>query len=378
MATDFSMAICGAGPVGLALAALLVRNGVPAAELVLIDGKPLAASVADPRTIALSYGSRQLLERIGAWPIACDPIREIHISRRGHFGRALLTSTECGVPELGYVCRYGALVERLGAVVADAGVMVQRPLTLRHTQEHDESVHLSFDNGLTLEAGLLLQAEGGLFDQQAVRPVTRDYGQTAIISHVRVGALQPGRAYERFTDEGPLALLPHENGYSLVWCMRPAHAQDLMALDDAGFLAALQQAFGERVGRFTSVAGRHAFALGLNAHAHHTRRTVAIGNAAQTLHPVAGQGLNLGLRDAAALADLLGRDRSPESLARFAAARNTDRRLTIGLTDRMARLFASGPGASAGQSVLGLGLGLIDAAGPLKRLLAGQMMFGWR
>jgi 2-octaprenyl-6-methoxyphenol hydroxylase len=378
MATDFSMAICGAGPVGLALAAMLVRHGVPAAELVLVDGKPLAASIADPRTIALSYGSRQLLERIGAWPVACDPIREIHISRRGHFGRALLTSTECGVPELGYVCRYGALVERLAAVVADAGVLVQRPMTVRHTHEHDNGVHLTFDNGLALEAGLLLQAEGGLFDQQAVRPVTRDYGQTAIISHVRASALQPMRAYERFTDEGPLALLPQDGGYALVWCMRPEHAQALMAQDAVAFLAALQGAFGERVGRFTGVAARHAFELGLNAHPVQTRRTVAIGNAAQTLHPVAGQGLNLGLRDAFVLAGLLGRQRSVEALGRFVAARSADRRLAIGLTDRMARLFAAAAGGGASQSVLGVGLGLMDAVGPVKKLLAGQMMFGWR
>src|SRR5690606_35375162 len=140
----------------------------------------------------------------------------------------------------------------------------------------------------------------------------------------------------------------------------------------------LQHAFGQRLGRFTRVADRHQFALGLNADPARTRRTVAIGNAAQTLHPVAGQGFNLGLRDAAVLADLLARELSVDSLARFADNRVRDRRLTIGLTDAMARVFAGGADGSLSQSVLGLGLGLIDASMPAKRMLAGQMMYGWR
>ena len=382
MTTDFDIAVCGAGPVGLALCTLLVRNGVPAARIVLIDGKTLAASVADPRTIALSAGSRQLLEQIGAWPVACDPIREIHVSRRGHFGRTLLTGSELGVPELGHVCRYGALVERLAACATAAGVEARRPLRVTDVDERSEQdgdlVRIALDSGMTLRAQFLVQAEGGLFGEQENRSQSRDYRQTAIISHVQCTAKVAGRAFERFTDEGPLALLPQEQGYALVWCMRPERAQALMQLDDPAFLAELQLTFGERVGRFTRVAHRHEFPLGLNAHPAQTRRTVAIGNAAQTLHPVAGQGLNLGLRDAAVLADLLARDLSIESLARFTDARQRDRRLTIRLTDGMARLFAGGADRNLLQSVLGAGLGLIDATAPAKRMLAGQMMFGWR
>lgn len=378
MPTDFDITICGAGPVGLALAALLARRGVEPARIALIDGKTLAASVADPRTIALSYGSRQVLEQIGAWPVAHDPIREIHVSRRGHFGRALLRSSEFGVSELGYVCRYGKLVERLAGSVAQAGVTVRRPLTVMNTAEAADEVSISLDNGQVLSSRILVQAEGGLFGAQADRPVRRDYGQTAIISHVRVSAPQDGRAYERFTEEGPLALLPQEQGYALVWCVRPERAQMLMACKDDEFLAELQKTFGERVGRFVSTGARHPFPLGLNAHPLQTQRCVAIGNAAQTLHPVAGQGLNLGLRDATVLADLLAHDAAPDALARFSAMRKSDRGLTIRMTDAMARLFAGAADGSGSQAVLGVGLGLIDAIRPAKRLLAGQMMFGWR
>ena len=164
----------------------------------------------------------------------------------------------------------------------------------------------------------------------------------------------------------------------MVWCVRPQTAERLLALDDAAFLQALQQAFGQRVGTFTGVTPRHAYALGLNAEAFATARTVAIGNAAQTLHPVAGQGLNLGLRDASVLAAQLAREASPQALEQFTAARRRDRGTTIQLTDLMARVFASAPDRSATQGLLGLSLGMIDMLPPMKRLLAEQMMFGSR
>ncbi len=212
---------------------------------------------------------------------------------------------------------------------------------------------------------------------------SRDYRQTAIVAQVAVSAALPQRAFERFTEEGPLALLPQNESagtgsYALVWCMRPETAARLMALPDAAFLAALQEAFGARVGRFLQVSPRGAYALGLNADPVATTRTVAIGNAAQTLHPVAGQGLNLGLRDATVLARLLAQDRSPAGLQDFIAHRSADRRATIGLTDIMARIFASAPDGAVSQSLLGASLGLIDAFAPAKRLLADQMMFGRR
>jgi 2-octaprenyl-6-methoxyphenol hydroxylase len=216
---------------------------------------------------------------------------------------------------------------------------------------------------------------------------------------VAVSAPLPQRAFERFTDEGPLALLPQTGPaaqitssatagttvptthYALVWCMRPENAQRLMAIDDAAFLAALQTAFGDRVGRFQHIAARNAYPLGLNADPAATARTVAIGNAAQTLHPVAGQGLNLGLRDASVLARLLANEQSPATLQAFLRERRIDRGATIRLTDTMARVFA---GATAGmtgvltQSLMGVSLGAIDAIAPARRVLAEQMMYGRR
>jgi 2-octaprenyl-6-methoxyphenol hydroxylase len=175
-----------------------------------------------------------------------------------------------------------------------------------------------------------------------------------------------------------LALLPQDNGYAMVWCMRPATASQLGALSDTDFLARLEHAFGTRLGRFTAITPRAAYPLGLNAHAAASARTVAIGNAAQTLHPVAGQGLNLGLRDAVILARLLAKELSPAALQHFAASRQSDRGLTIRLTDTMARVFASASDGAPSQTMLGLSLGLIDAFKPAKRLLAEQMMFGQR
>ncbi|KQQ33032.1 2-octaprenyl-6-methoxyphenyl hydroxylase [Duganella sp. Leaf126] len=414
------VAICGAGPAGMALAALLVRRGMAADRIALIDARTLDQSSADPRSLALSWGSRQILEEIGAWPISATEIREIHVSRRGQFGRSMITAAEQGVPALGYVTRYGNIVARLGAVVDAAGVATRRPARVEALDEFDDHVVLTITDLATgavhaLHAGVVVQAEGGLFNEQQDRAQRRDYGQTAIIAQVRSNRPQPHRAYERFTDEGPLALLPQDEtppgmpsgphagahlgahpgthwdahpgarpgaqpgsntgNYAMVWCVRPARAQQLLALDDQAFLAELGAAFGERVGRFTAASPRLGFALGLNADARTTARTVAIGNAAQTLHPVAGQGLNLGLRDVTVLARLLAQGATPAMLAQFAAARRRDRTTTVRLTDTMARIFAND---SPAQALLGMSLAAIDVVGPARSVLAELMMYGRR
>jgi 2-octaprenyl-6-methoxyphenol hydroxylase len=244
--------------------------------------------------------------------------------------------------------------------------------------ERADEVELLFADGRTITAGIMAQAEGGVFSEQAAKAVRRDYEQTALIAHVSSDAPIAHRAFERFTDEGPLALLPQEGGYAMVWCMRPETASRLQALPEQSFLAELGNAFGTRVGNFTKVSPRAAYPLGLNANPAATARTVAIGNAAQTLHPVAGQGLNLGMRDAVVLARLLAADPSSSALQRFAAERHADRSLTIRLTDTMARLFANTGGGSFSQGMLGLSLGLLDLVDPAKKLLADQMMFGRR
>lgn len=376
--TDFDIAICGAGPVGLALGLLLVKRGAPPARIALIDAKPLEQVGKDPRSIALAYGSKQILEELGVWPVAADAIRQIHVSRRGHFGRALIDCDEYGVPALGYVARYGALVTALAAAAAQAGIASLRPAQVTASAEGADAVELRFADGKAISASIMVQAEGGVFSEQSAKSVRRDYEQTAIIAQVTASALVAYRAFERFTEEGPLALLPQEGGYALVWCARPATAARLLALPDAEFLNELERTFGSRLGRFTAVTPRAAYPLGLNARPAASARSVAIGNAAQTLHPVAGQGLNLGLRDAAVLARLLARQPTPDTLLRFAKERQADRSLTITLTDMMARVFASAPDGSPLQTALGLSLALVDAVKPARKLLAEQMMFGRR
>jgi 2-octaprenyl-6-methoxyphenol hydroxylase len=378
MPTDFDIAICGAGPVGLAMAAMLVQRGAMPERVVLIDAKPIEQVINDPRSIAVSWGSRQLLDEIGAWPDAADAIHDIHVSRRGHFGRTIIDREEYGVPALGYVTRYGALVAALANAVKAMHVPSLRPAQVADLAEPEDRVELKLNDGRTLTASIAVQAEGGLFSSQQAKSLRRDYGQTAIISHVHASRPIPHRAFERFTDEGPLALLPQEGGYALVWCGRPATAEKLMLLSEADFLASLQDAFGERLGHFTRAAQRVAYPLGLNARPASAARIVAIGNAAQTLHPVAGQGFNLGLRDAAVLARLLAREATPDRLMEFTGARRTDRSMTITLTDTMARIFAGAPGSALPQQAFSLSLGILDFFKPAKRLFAEQMMFGHR
>lgn len=379
---EFDVVICGAGPVGLSVAALLHKRGMPAARIALIDAKPAEHAAQDPRTIALSHGSQQILQDIGAWPLmatAVTAIHEIHVSRRQHFGRTLIRRKDYDLPALGYVVRYGALATALSSALASTGITLLRPAQVTSIEESGLQATVQLADGRRLEAGIVVQAEGGVFSEQTAKTLQRDYHQVAIVAHVTASAAIAQRAFERFTAEGPLALLPQDDGYALVWCTRPETARDLLALDEADFLQALGAAFGARIGHFQSCSARNSYPLGLNAAPGASARTVAIGNAAQTLHPVAGQGLNLGLRDAVVLAAALTRNASgPAALEQFASQRRRDRNATIKLTDLMARVFSSAPDGAPSQALLGCSLGLIDVVAPAKRALAQQMMFGWR
>nr|WP_315596765.1 UbiH/UbiF/VisC/COQ6 family ubiquinone biosynthesis hydroxylase [uncultured Cupriavidus sp.] len=405
------IAIVGGGPVGLALAAQLLRT--TPWRITLIDAATPARAARDPRAIALSHGSRQLLEQIGAWPVPAQAIEHIHVSQRGRFGHVKLHHDDYGVPALGYVVRYGDLcqtLERALARAADAAPgRLERAFETRiDSIEQDKrdgrsdqirndgaAVRLtgtshSDHDGLPVShaARIAIQAEGGLFHQQVQRLARgtestrrRDYQQTAIIGHVTCTQPQPGWAWERFTEEGPLALLPHEEhgvtGYALVWCCSPEQAQRRLALPESDFAEELGQAFGSRMGRFALVGKRHAFPLGLNAAPVTVNgRIAAVGNAAQTLHPVAGQGLNLGLRDAFALADSLRAGCTPQALQAFAGRHRLDRAMTIGITDLLPRVF--GVGGPLAAHARGASLAALACVAPLKHAIARQMMFGAR
>ncbi|CAN5736083.1 UbiH/UbiF/VisC/COQ6 family ubiquinone biosynthesis hydroxylase [soil metagenome] len=384
MTAHVHIAICGAGPVGQALALMLHQQGIPAHDIVLLDAKTSAQACHDARSIALSYGSKQILDALHVWPVKATAIRQIHVSRRGHFGRSLISASDYQLPALGYVARYGDIIAPLEARLQECGITVQRPVLVNAVDEQTDRVTVTLSElgnlgtSNTLSADLVIQAEGGTFSDQDQRTQHHDYQQTAVIAHITTSAPVAQRAFERFTAEGPLALLPQDDGYALVWCARPDHAASLLTLNDANFKQALQQAFGNRLGTILTASARHAYPLGLNAQTYATARTVRIGNAAQTLHPVAGQGLNLGLRDARVLAGCLGTCPPDSALASFIKKRQIDRQMTIRLTDGMARIFAGTPDGTLTQAVLGLGLGVVDMLAPAKKMLAQQMMFGWR
>jgi 2-octaprenyl-6-methoxyphenol hydroxylase len=392
---DYDIAIVGAGPVGLALAGWLAqRSATSRLSIALIDSRTPEAAASDPRALALSHGSRVMLQELG-FPADSTPIRRIHVSQRGHFGRTLIEHDEHELPELGYVVKYGSLVGALANAVRAAKVdWLTNTSALAPLQDNDgvtlplqsTNADVDVDAERAIRVKVLVNAEGGLYQQKdeaaSAERRSRDYGQTAIVGTVSVSDPRANVAWERFTNEGPIALLPcggpRHADYALVWCASPEQAARRMALADDALLAELGNAFGTRMGAFTRIVGRAAFPLGLTAlHALVDRRTVAIGNAAQTLHPVAGQGLNLGLRDARALCDALSTNGArPIALAHFAQRRALDRRLTIGATDTLARLFTVDfPPLAA---VRGLALTALEFLPPVKTALARQMMFGQR
>ncbi len=391
----FDIAIVGAGPVGLALAGWLAkRSATSRLSVALIDAREAGAASSDPRAIAVSHGSRAMLESLD-FPADATSIKRIHVSQRGQFGRTLIDHDEHGLPALGYVVRYGSLVAALSQAVSKTSVHWFTETTASTPLHDHDGVTLPIHSATgdrTIRTRILVNAEGGLYKENKETDAssalsadvknTRDYGQTAIVGTVSVSSPQAGVAWERFTPEGPIALLPsggaRQADYALVWCCAPEEATRRSQLSDDAFLAELGAAFGERMGSFTRIAGRAMFPLGLNAlNALVDRRTVAIGNAAQTLHPVAGQGLNLGLRDAHALCDALSTNGpTTVALSLFAQRRALDRRMTIGATDTLARLFTIDfPPLAA---LRGLALSALEFVPPVKTVLARQMMFGQR
>jgi len=376
--------IQGGGPVGLACTAWTLQK-FPDAKLTLIDRNPLDDAdlvAADSRGIALSHGSKLLLDTINAWPADSADIYRVHVSQAGRFGRALMTREELNQDALGHIIRY-----------RDIHLTLRKALrVIQCKSTHFEWLHISKEaEQPNIKAKCIVHAEGGLFKTQEWVESGRDYGQSALVGLVEVDSAAPHQAWERFTAEGPLAVLPSHYGpnvLNLVWCGSPQSSQHRLQLSDADFLSSLQSEFGSRIGHFLKIQDRRLYELGLNYRKEITRdNEVWIGNAAQTLHPVAGQGLNLGLRDAYLLAEKLVGVFSgaainqtqadiQSALESYAQSRKVDRTTTIGLTDFMARVFTSN--LAPVVVARGLALSALQWLPPVKTALARQMMFGRR
>jgi 2-octaprenyl-6-methoxyphenol hydroxylase len=374
--------IIGAGPVGAALALLLKGSG---RSVALLEAR--AGSATDARTLALSYGSRLILEDAGAWndSLGATPIDAIHVSHRGAFGRTLLSCRDANVPALGYVLSYASLQQALDRQIEAAGISVYRGARVDDIVSGADDARVSYHLNSaphSIPASLVVLADGGANAGKipGIRIVEKDYGQTALVGMVTTDKAHGGIAYERFTPIGPAALLPREDYFSLVWTASPGSVQRLLALDDATFLAELNDHFGHRAGKFLSIARRASFPLKLRyAVPRVAQRLAVIGAAAQALHPVAGQGFNLGLRDAADLARLLRRcagenTGSAALLERFASERSADARMGIEFTDALVRIFSTdNPLLRIGR---GLGLAMVDITPAARRILVEKMTFG--
>lgn len=385
---DFDVVILGAGPAGCALALALARKARAPSRIALMGpsrpptaapgtGRSASAGV-DPRCLALNHGSRVFLETLNAWPQHAADILRVHVSQRGRLGRVIIDHRDLAVPRLGNVVRYDDLLDSLQNALARSGVTRIEARALPRLSGH--LIECRHDGG-TATARLAVLSDGA-------RPagVERHYGQHAVLANVRASRPQPGWAYERFTRTGPLAALPHPQGadlYSIVWCCGPEQADMLRGLPAPEFDRRLHEQFGDRLGRFESVTRPAVFPLAL--HAGPTRvnaRCIAVGNAAQTLHPVAGQGLNLGLRDVAQLSQSLGPwllrpDADPDAYCvEFARQRRPDRWLTMAITDFLPRAFSTENRLL--EHAGGAALLAMDMIPPLRNQLARQLLQGLR
>ncbi len=390
--SSLKLAVIGAGPAGLTLALHAARS-LPQAQISLFDARAVDRDVSgDPRTIALSLGSVQLLQRLKAWPAEqAQAILQVHVSQAPPTLRDLpavrITAAEQDVEQLGAVLHYGQLVAPLQAAWMAAAAAEPERLSTRFGAP--VAAVKAVDGGVEVDAGiaesydLAVVAEGGVFADQARKSLAHDYKQNAWVGTLTLSDSSPsGVAYERFTRNGPLALLPlrprdGRRRAALVWCL-PQDEDDVASLSDTQRLTVINQLLADEVGPLQAISPLKCFPLGLNAERTLVEgRIIRIGNAAQTLHPVAGQGLNLGLRDAWSLVDALRRSNDIDGALRSVEwQRAPDRWSTIVSTDFLARTFSwRWPGLPAARA---LGLAALQSLPPLKKALAKQMMFGRR
>lgn len=389
MRTDFDVLIAGGGLVGASLAYALRDSRLAVG---IVEAFPPAASAApsfDDRTLALSQSSRRVFQAMGLWEAierrGAAPIKRIHISDRGRFGVTRLHAADAGLDALGYVVTHHALGASLyEAIQAQGSVTLVAPAVVQSVSVEASAarVHVQAGGGTqVLSARLLVAADGANSPVRTAMGIKSErvpYEQTAIVTAVSTERAHDHTAYERFTASGPLALLPAAaDRLAVVWTVAADQADRMLGWDDETFRDALQSAFGERLGRFLRVGKRQAFPLALTEVREHVRaRLVLIGNAAHGVHPVAGQGFNLGLRDVAALAEVLNEDIEAGSdpgdltpLQRYAEWRARDNRVTSAFTHSLIRVFSNDyfP-VTWGRN---LGLTAVDLLPPLKRRLIG-------
>lgn len=386
---DYDLAIVGGGLVGaslaLALAPLSLRIAVlEAVEPGTVDQHPSF----DERTTALANGTVAVFRTLGVWaPMEREAgaIERIHVSEQGRFGTARVRADEQGREALGYVLPNRVIGAALwGGLARVPQVEVIAPAQVTGADLEGDVRVVRYEQGgdaRELRARLVVAADGvrsRVREQAGIEANRIDYQQTAIISTATTQRFHDHTAYERFTPDGPIAVLPLQDGrVGIVWTRRPEDAEQALALDDDAFLAAFQQAFGMRLGRFLRIGRRYSYPLALSRTERHVApRLAVVGNAAQGLHPISGQGFNLGLRDAVCLAEVLADARvagatdvgAPEPLAAYARWREEDQRRIVAFTDGLVRLFASPLGTVRG--LRSLGLLAFDAFPPAKAALA--------
>ncbi|GAB4515321.1 MAG: 2-octaprenyl-6-methoxyphenyl hydroxylase [Sulfuricaulis sp.] len=360
MKDNFDILIIGGGLVGASLACALRESSL---RIGVIEAVPLAASTQssyDDRTLALAYGSKKIFEGMGVWnDIAPEatPIERIHISDRGRFGVTRLAAVETGLPALGYVVPNRALgVVLLKALQASKNIEWLCPAEMQDIRFTPESASVTVrhnDANKTITTRLIIAADGAHSAVRAALGIEAErtaYCQSAVVTTVTASEPHGNTAYERFTDTGPLALLPlRKNECAVVWSAKEVEVPTILGWGDAEFLNQLQDRFGDRLGTFTRLGKRATYPLALTRVKEHVRERLAlIGNAAHTVHPVAGQGFNLGLRDVAAIAEILtdavraGEDIGGLAvLQRYAGWRQRDNQITAGFTNGLIRIFSN-------------------------------------
>ena len=380
------LVIVGGGPVGATLALALAQQGIPAT---LLEARTKGAGYPDGRALALSYGTRMILDRLGVWAKVAEKvtaINTIHVSQKGSLGRSVLKAHEHDLPALGYVISYGVLSAALDETLlahASVDILYEAEVTAITPQVGAAEIHYQTQgNAHMIEAKLAALADGGrsLNDIAGLKREVKDYGHDALVAKVKTELPHDNIAYERFTSQGPMALLPNGQEFSLVWTGKSAEIQPLLDLDDTTFLAQLHAHFGDRLGKFTQVGKRMTFPLRLATLKPATAPHLAvIGNAAQTMHPVAGQGFNVGIRDAFELAQQIVATKpanygSEAMLRAYQQGRQTDTKRGLLFTDFLVNIFSND---IVGLNALrGAGVGLFDLVKPLKQKLVSKMSFG--